>query len=361
MQKKIIALAVASAMTMPALALAEASIYGQVNMAYEMTDNGGSATPAPVGNNAETRNQVSSYVSRLGFKGSDDLGDGMKAVWQMEAQVNPDAPGTISFTRNTFVGMGGDFGTVVLGNHDTPYKMSTRSLDAFADSIADNRNIMGVSAISHDARLGNVVAYLTPNFSGFTGAVAIVGKTDNTLNAGATVANATSLSGNYARDNWTVALANQNVTMKNAGVNVTDTTATKLAGSYAMDAFTVGLVYEMLSDKIGAAGVKTEQNNVYISGKYKVSDAGTAKLGYTMAGESKTAGTANTGSGATQVSLGYDHSMTKNTTLFALYTSVANDTAANYGLSTNSTGGFKNSAGADKDPSAFAVGIRHKF
>ncbi len=361
MQKKIIALAIASAITVPALAYAEATVYGQANLAYEMVDTGNST--AGVGTAADKRNQVSSYVSRLGFKGSEDLGDGLKFVYQFEGQVNIDdgSAGGFTFGRNTFTGIGSEYGTVMLGNMDTPYKSSTRKLDVFYDSIADNRSIMGRS---HDTRLTNVFAYASPNISGFTGSIAYVGTTDNTLTGGAasTTHSAMSLAGNYAQDNFTVALATQTISAKDNAVpgNKGDNTATKLAGSYSMDAFTVGLVYEMLSNKVGTPGVKTERDNVYLGGTYQVSDAGTVKLAYTMSGESKTGGATNKGSGATQVSLGYDHALSKNTTVFALYTSVANDTAATYGLSTNSTGGFGTSV-ADKDPSAMAVGVRMKF
>ena len=51
-------------------------------------------------------------------------------------------------SRNTFVGLTGGFGTAILGRHDTPYKLATRSLDVFADNIADNRSIMGQSGMA---------------------------------------------------------------------------------------------------------------------------------------------------------------------------------------------------------------------
>lgn len=390
MQKKIIALAIASAMTMPALALAEVTVYGKANVAYEMTNDGGDVTTgAGAGNTDAKRNQVSSNTSILGLKGSEDLGNGLTAVWQMEGTVGMDNGATASsaatgsavpskgtatslFNRNTFVGVAGGFGTVVLGQHDTPYKLATRKLDVFADSIADNRSIMGGG---HDARGTDVLAYISPNFSGFTAAVAYVGSTDNTLLVGAAVpgnstAGLTSISGNYARDNWTVALANQSINVKNAnpGASKTDMTATKLAGTFAMNVFTVGLAYEMLSTK---TTVKNEQNNIYLAGTFKASDAGTVKLAYTMAGEKKSGGVAVKKSEASQVSLGYDHAMTKNTTLFALYTSIGNNydkaaaTGSSYGLTSGSSTGDTAAgtlvAGGKGNPSAIAFGVRHSF
>jgi len=382
MQKKIIALAIASAMAMPALAMAEATVYGQANVAIEMTDNGSDTPNTNVGNAADSRTQISSNVSRLGFKGSEELGGGMSAIWQMEGQVNLDdgtgvsKAGTSFFNRNTFAGLSGGFGTVVLGRHDTPYKMSTRKLDMFADTIADNRSIMGNG---HDARLNNVLAYLSPDISGFNAAVALVLGTDNEF-AGAptTETSATSLSLKYGMgDTWSVILANQTIDSTDSVVpgNKYNSSATKLGGTFAMDMFSVGLVYEMLADKDGA-GTKVEKSDIYIGGKVKVGDAGAVKLGYTMASEWKAGGQTAKNSEGSQVSLGYDHALGKNTTVYALYSSVSNGTAngtgcgpgcqvPSYGLngggSTGDTSAGPLVAGGVGNPSAVAIGIKHSF
>jgi len=381
MQKKIIALAVASALAVPAVAMAEATVYGQMNMAYEVVDNGADTTG--VGTSADSTNNVSSNKSRLGFKGSEDLGSGMTFLWQMEGQVDGDTgSSTKLFKRNTFAGLSNEYGTVILGNHDTPYKMASGKTNVFKDTIADNRAIMG-GAGAHEARLSDVAAYISPDFNGFNFAVAYVGKTDNSLAvklfphatvAGATslsattVLSATSISGNYSRDNYTVSVANQTISLKNSGLSTEDgdATATKLAGTYSIDMLTVGLVYEMLENKVG--GSKEEGDNIYVSAKYKVSDKGTVKFGYTSAGEGKDAtGATNKGAGATQTSIGYSHKLTDNTSVYALYTTIDNDldaattNGATYGLGkAGSTAGFA-TAGAGEDPNAVAIGMRMSF
>ena len=373
MQKKIIALAIAAAMAAPAAAMAEATVYGQVNMAYEVVDDGGDQ--GGVGLNDNSRNRVSSNKSRLGFKGSEALGDsGLTAVFQMEGEVMADTGASNLFGRNTFGGISGGFGTVVLGNHDTPYKMSTRGMDVFKDSIADNRSMMGnfFGMTTVDVRESDVLAYLTPDFSGFSAAVAIIGDTDNTLvnPTGANKVGATTLSAKYGMDNWSAALGYITLDGKGPAANDFTATGTKLGGTYGMDMFSVGLVYEMLSLKT-AGGGKNEQSNIYVGGTYNVSDAGKVKLAYTMAGESEsTAGGVKTKNkdSASQVSLGYDHALSKNTTVFALYTSVTNDdksTGNSYGLtstgSTGDTGPGTLAAGGVGNPTALAVGIRHMF
>ena len=73
------------------------------------------------------------------------------------------------FGRNTFIGLKGDWGTVLLGKHDTPLKLVGRAVDLFGDTMADSRNVMGGGS---DTRANNVVAYISPSFSGFSFAAA---------------------------------------------------------------------------------------------------------------------------------------------------------------------------------------------
>jgi len=109
--------------------------------------------------------------NRVGVKGSEDLGNGLKAIYQVEFGVrladgdfsaaNGDR-GSISM-RNTFVGLAGGFGTFVVGRHDTPLKISTGKLDMFADTIADYNGPLAFN----DVRADNAIAYISPSFSGF--------------------------------------------------------------------------------------------------------------------------------------------------------------------------------------------------
>lgn len=377
MQKNMIALAIAAAMAAPAAAMAEVTAYGQVNMAYERVDTGSATTGA--GETRAVRNKVSSNVSRLGFKGSEDLGSGLTGVFQMEGEVKADDGASTLFTRNTFMGVAGGFGTVVLGNHDTMYKMSTRGMDVFADTIADNRSLMGLVGINLDLRASDVLAYVSPNFRGFNFALAMVGTGDNSLDTkvfpavntavqGLTTVNstlnsvgATTLSAQYGMDSWKVVFGYIAANMENsAGVAKFDVTGTKVGGSYSMDMFSVNAVYEMAA--LDADGTKVEQNNIYASGAVKVGDAGKVKLAYTMAGAISVDGTELKKTGASQMSVGYDHAMTKNTTLFALYSMIGNDTNARYGFTSGGSTGDTGAAGAaDDDMSAIAVGLRHSF
>jgi len=237
MNKKLISLAVAAALVAPAAAMAEATLYGKLNVAldYVQVDNvilptynvtnlpevwgfvrnpvndtlvltrnpgrgavgtfivppGGQITQgtdydgwgmsAGGGNNyipvnAPTTGAGGGQSSRLGVKGSEDLGGGLKAVYQIEFGINLDTNNNVASNsdtismRNTFVGLAGGWGTFLMGRHDTPLKISTAKLDLFADTLADYNTTIGFNDIRADA----AVAYISPSFAGFTFAGALV-------------------------------------------------------------------------------------------------------------------------------------------------------------------------------------------
>lgn len=105
MQKKLIvvALAAASALPVPALAdNANVNIYGLANLSFDLTNNGNNGTQGV------STNKVSSNASRIGFKGAEDMGDGLSAIWQVESRVDMDNAGGILGSRNTFAGLKGE-------------------------------------------------------------------------------------------------------------------------------------------------------------------------------------------------------------------------------------------------------------
>ncbi|MEA3405060.1 MAG: porin [Pseudomonadota bacterium] len=157
MKKNIIALAIASAIAAP-VAFADApTVYGKINVAIEDSEDNGTTT--------EDRD------SRIGIKGSEDLGNGLKAVYKMEfgADVG-DSFGGLS-GRNAYVGLAGGFGTVLMGRHDSPFKMS-QVKDLFGDNTFTDMGKkqvtggLGLGGKSGELRLDNVVAYVSPSFSG---------------------------------------------------------------------------------------------------------------------------------------------------------------------------------------------------
>lgn len=348
------------------------TLYGQVNLSYDSARNGTTAA----GVSGASSNKVSSNVSKFGIKGTEDLGDGLSVIWQIEQQVDIDAAAANTLaSRNSFVGLSDNsMGKVLMGRHDTPYKLATRNLDLFADSIGDNRALMGgvkggaynaatankSSVVGFDERPTDIIAYFTPDMGGFTGALAYVNRTEANTLALQAKSSITSVAGMYRNGPFFGSLAYETHALAPtvAVPTANSESATKLGLGYMMDALSVGFAYEKTTDNVGALGADLYGHNAYyLSGQYK-SGKGAVKLAYAKAGQ--LGNTANTG--ANQFTMGYDHNMSKRTTLYGIYTRLSNQSAINYGLTTNATGGGATTqAGAGASPSAFSLGVKHSF
>ncbi len=376
MNKKLLALAVAAALA-PAAAMADSgnvTIYGVMDASYDITDNGnGAATAGGAVVNGIRTNKISSNNSRIGFKGSEDLGNGLSAIWQIESTIAVDTGGNTLATRNTFVGLSSKTaGTAILGRHDTPYKMSTRGYDYFTDGLADNRNLMGAgitstgsfSGGSFDGRPNNVVAYMSPDMSGFKAAAAYVAGAELVTTSGQKKGDAWSLSGNYANGPLTAALAYERHKLGDLNTGVLAATsaalvdktekAWKLGVGYSFGDLMVNGVYEKISDDF----TTSNGHKAYTLGaKYKIG-SNDLKLAYIKSGDLDGG---QTSTGAKQWALGVDHHMSKRTKVFAQYVKLSNDTNAKYGLTGANASGAVSAKGYDADPSAWSFGMRHTF
>lgn len=153
MKKNIVALAVAAAISAPVAMAGAPTVYGKLNMAIQSD-----------AKNATDGTTVDSVASRFGIKGSEDLGNGLKAVYKIEFGL--DLAGVDGVTaRNQYVGLKGGFGTVLMGSHDTPLKMIQPS-DLFNDGVSDNSKVIKSSNKGGEERKDNVIAYVSPSFSG---------------------------------------------------------------------------------------------------------------------------------------------------------------------------------------------------
>jgi predicted porin len=357
-------LAIASVFSAPAFAEnANFTFYGQVDVSYDVVNTGDGTTTANGATTVKGVNKqvVSSNVSKFGFKGSEDLGDGLAAIWQIEQQINIDDAAKNTFaSRNTFAGLKGDFGTVLMGIHDTPYKISTRKLDVFGDNIADNRSLMGnKSSAGFELRPTDVLAYISPAFAGVTAAIATVNLSETQENNTQKKNSALSLAVMYdaAPFYGSVAYEKHKLETVAAGANES---ATRVGFGFKPEGFELGVVYEKTTDNLGAGQVNLNGHNaVYVSGKMNFGMSA-VKLAYTKAGVLGEGAVQVADSGASQVSVGYDHGLSKRTKLYALYTKISNGKGANYEFS-QSTAAATTTSGFGTSPSAISLGMKHIF
>ena len=402
MQKKIIALAIAAAFAAPVVALADTAnvvIYGNINMSADsVTGNVAGSNAAGVPNTPvdEKRERISSNNTYLGFKGAEDLGDGVSAVWQYETAISFDkqSPDTVAAPtasdgaqtrRNTFAGLSSKaLGTLTLGLQDTPVKTSTGPLDVFSNTLADYRAVFAssaaaaapVPAYSSSKRAENSAMYVSPSLGGVT--VKAMYAAQNEAGNGS-IENPSFYSGSvsYNADGIYAVVASEiaktsaisvanGVTPAAAGSDLTYVQTTRLGLGYTMGDATLGVAYEKNKNSTTANNASfTNQNGdfvdanaYYLSAKFKMGND-SLMAAYTKRSDN----IANTveHDGATQWTLGVDHAMSKRTSVYALYSSVHNDLNGTYSLGGGATGIATVPSLAGGNASGLSLGLNHKF
>lgn len=164
MKKSFMALAVL-ACTGGAMAQSNVTLYGRIDASLGSTKfNGVSTTQLYSGNLS---------ASRWGMRGSEDLGGGLKAIFQLETGINADeGTGPSGFSRQSWVGLSGGFGTVRMGKADSIYKdindlgnTYNISPDSLFNSAAEAYRA-GLATFVN--RPNNQIRYDSPDFGGFT-------------------------------------------------------------------------------------------------------------------------------------------------------------------------------------------------
>jgi predicted porin len=158
MQKNLIALAVAGLASTGAFAQANVTVYGVADASFDVVRISGDAN-----NELGNTTRVSTNSSVLGFKGAENLGNGLTAVFQYESSVGFDNGGALGASRDSYVGLAGGFGTVVLGNLTGP----TRALGSAVDVNAGATGIGANTALI--GKLGNNLIGTTDATGGYAG------------------------------------------------------------------------------------------------------------------------------------------------------------------------------------------------
>jgi predicted porin len=324
MKKSLLALAAFSAFAGAASAQTSTTVYGIIDIGLTHSKSDVAATRWGI-------DSGNWYGSRLGFKGSEDLGNGLSAIFMLENGFSADTgalgQGGRLFGRHAWVGLQGNFGTVRLGRSWMPtYSLVTDVLDPFEDGMAGaasgffGRNIF--NAI--DIRMQNAVFY-SKTIGGFK---ADLGYSLGEV-AGDTSANSQlSTAFTYAAGPMKAVLGYHN--------------AKDAAGTGAAKLTFVGGLYDfgpaklhlgLDQQKTDAAGVTTVDARDLLIGLTVPVGAGRILASYNRY-DDRTAANAD----MTQTAVGYTYDMSKRTTL---YTSLGH-------INLN-------------DANRFNVGIRHKF
>lgn len=370
MQKKTLAIALATLFALPVAAHADVVIYGFMAGSVDSakatgtdTSKTGKAVDAnkkPVLNSEYGRTtRVNSDNSRIGFKGNEDLGNGLKAVWQVENSLSlyDNGGGNTWAQRNSFVGLSdATLGTVLLGQYDSAYKRLTdNGQDLMVNTTAGNQGASQIFSRG-EARYKNSISYTTPSWAGLVlGASVQADETDTGSN------DRWSVAGQYTLEGLKLGLGYDQ--QNNAAAGVDTRKFTKLSASYKIADTLLIAGYEWARDDM-AAGSDLKQDDWTVGVQQNFGKA-SVRLSYGALG--KRDGAANPDDyKASQWVLGGTYNLSKMTQAYAYATKIDNNSAASVNFQNNAIYTGKDKDGKDvlaagNDPQAFGVGLRVNF
>lgn len=352
MQKKLIALAVAGLVAAPAFAQSNVTIYGVADAYFglvngKQTVSGKSDTAAVVGGGLLSGN-------RLGFKGSEDLGNGLKAEFVLEQGFNIDDGFGLSdraFHRQAFVALNSSMGKVGLGRQYGPGYAATAAYEATGGAIIAPQSILSAQSgmtitPNSPARWDNSVSYASPNFGGLTvnGTWGVGTEKADDEKAGRRLG----LGVNYANGPIGVAYVYHQAN----GTDGNDKQREHfLGGSYDFGMFTLLASYQTVGgDTSGATTPAAADAKLWELGGVVKVGAGNVHVAYGMLNSDMNQGDAKS------FALAYTQGLSKRTTAYAGLNRTSNDDAVAYGL----TGG-NNLGRLGEAQTIYAVGVRHTF
>lgn len=356
----------------PLVAAQGVTLYGTVDGGIALL-NGGAGT--------STIKAVTSGVSsasRWGVRGSEDLGGGMKAIFQLEAGLDLDTgaaksysgnPGTATptapnglagtgFNRRSYVGLEGAYGRLALGRDYTPGYFAAMGSDIFRLSMFGNLQqiVQPAGGSERFARVSNALFYTSPRLGGFVGRAAYSLGSESAGGANALPKGANTFIG--------------------------------IGSEYAVGGLTLNASYQELKFPVVASSAFTGQNakrkDVLVGGKYSFGDfavtAGYWRIGFPQnASDAWLGASMKVGAGTVlaQVQrlrqdnltgaerqgivfgLAYSYLLSKRTSLYASYGRVSNNSTGVFAITSSDVSAAAAASGAD--PSALAFGIRHSF
>jgi predicted porin len=326
MKRTLIVAAALASLGVSAFAQSNVTLYGRLNVTIERQKLVSGTNDWVMQNNS----------SRWGLKGSEDLGGGMAAGFQLEAGFNPATGASVGgaggpgfWGRQSELNLGGSFGKVRLGN------FLSEAYEASADYVGMHNHETGTSQDAFYAYIGrssSKIAYRTPSFSGATLEAAVT--------EGGTLNRTYDFAFNYDAGPLHLGAGYEKNSPTNK--NAKEFSARAL---YEMGAFTFGGYVQRDTDGWGTG--LGDRTSLRLAGMYVIGST-ELHLNYGHAGDyNKTAADTK----ANQYTLEVNQNLSKRTKVYAFYTKLNGD-GANFYAGGNSGVPLT---------SSFAVGVRHNF
>jgi len=359
MKKSLLALAVLGAFAGAASAQSSVTIYGKIDLGVAKANEAGatsaflsgmSSTTATAQGNTDKAVLQQGARSRLGFRGTEDLGAGLKANFNIEHSFNPDngeearqgpSFGGSGFWSQSWLGLSGGFGEVRLGRDYSPVFYSAIMGDPFGFDTVGQAGAFHTYAAVATSRHNNQISYKTPSFGGLTAMVAFApSEADGARNAyGANVmyaAGPLQLGVGFERSGAQTATS-----LLPTGVTATDNKLYVLTAAYDL-----GVVRPIVQFSKGTAdaagGVEVADNTNWLIGATAPLGGGELKALYTVLSRDLATSRAAADSDIKKFGVGYHYPLSKRTKVYA------------------DLGTAKEDGVADRR-TAFDVGVQHNF
>jgi len=335
MKFKCLAAALLSTLPLFAHAQSNVTIYGVMDAAVAVEN-----TDTPGEGHRTVINSGNQSSSRIGFRGTEELGGGLKALFNIEAGVALDTGAADSnlFGRRAVVGLQGNFGTVTVGREYSPISFVAAASDVLGQGMFGS-NLSAFARLTR--RLNNSVNYKSNPLSGFT------------------------VSGAYSTGEKTVDpsgdLLGASVEYKNGGLYLG-------AGYHNIERLATG------DDKEWGAGAGYTFGAFEVKGNYLVADQTGPNNKYKQAngGVAYTVGAnkffvnyqqqkLETGAKGNTISLAYTYNLSKRTNIYTTYATLRNNGRGVFGIYSSSTNVTPAATALGADPDVFTVGVRHSF
>jgi len=331
MNKSILAIAVLAASVAAPAAIAAPTVYGNIHLTVNDFDS----------NNDLNMN---SHTSAIGVKGSEDLGDGMKAIYKAEFQLDaakggfaggqPDNTGSTTggnalTQRDVFVGLKGGMGTVKFGTFSSNYKQKGGKVDSLYRTPVEGRGFLQTQSRLHNGRavnrgrMTNAVSYTSPKMGG----IQLVANTtfsnspDETIGVGV----------RYSAKAFMAYLDWIDTVPGGASVATGATeSAIKVGGKFKTKAFHVAGQFESAEDVTG-------YDYIHVNAGYNINKNNSIQVTVGQATHVN-----NSAADTQSFAVAYNHQLSKMTNVYVAYGDKSSDTAA-------------------IENSAFALGIKKKF
>ncbi len=373
MKKTLVVAAVSASFAVAAHAQSSVTLYGVIDAGITYTSNAG----ARHSNWQQTSGGIDQ--SRFGLKGSEDLGNGLKAIFQLESGFNLNsgryANSGSQFNRQSFVGLSSNYGTVTLGRQYDAEQDYLAPLSATGSwggtSFAHVGNFDNLST-NYGFAVNNSIKFTSASYAGFT-----FGGTYGFSNQAGAFANNREYSFGAAYQlqglRVAAAYAQQNNPLAGNG-GATDGVATLLNGSipstignFRQRSYGVGAGYAFGPAQVGAvwtqarldnaqAQASIRQDNYEVNAKYNLTPALGLGVAYTFTNQRGSVLGAGVGARFHQVGAQADYSLSKRTDVYA-QVAYQHSSAAGASIYNGTFGGVSSS----NNQTAATVGLRHRF